>query len=177
MEVANSSSRLQAKVSCIYLPKVVRYKIEASKTKRLLSDTLTRSVHKILGLFVNGIASCTISCTIIDANYFRAIEIRDTIILENFKQDVPIKQKYSRVSHRSKARPILVNTFEYEKLYDTKRSSKHAKKKSFRSLRIRRVCFTLGKISRDSRDNDQNYSLRCFGYFLHCNRNSARNIS
>lgn len=84
MEVANSSSRLQTKVSYIYLPKVVRYKIEASKTKKLLSDTLTRSVHKILSLFVNRIASCTISCTIIDANYFRAIEIGHTIILENF---------------------------------------------------------------------------------------------
>lgn len=84
MQVTNSSSRLQTKVSYIYLPKVVHYKIEASKTKKLLSDTPTRSVHKIFSLFVNGIASCTISCTIIDANYFRTIEIRDTITLENF---------------------------------------------------------------------------------------------
>lgn len=80
MEVTNSSSRLQTKVGYIYLPKVVRYKIDASKTKKLLSDTPTKSVHKIVSLFVNGIASCTV----IDANYLRTIEIRDTIILENF---------------------------------------------------------------------------------------------
>lgn len=41
---------------------------------------------------------------------------------------MPIKQKYSRVSHRSE-----VHTFEYEILYDTKRSLKHAKEKACES--------------------------------------------